>query len=70
MLLIVMGFSLLIHLFIPALIYRGIFLVYPLIADTSFIMIIDHPAGLQMRIDRDLSHIFEAPLLQIFADPF
>ena len=32
-------------------------------------MVIDDPAGLQMRINRHLTHILKAPLLQILADP-
>ena len=61
------GISLL-HFVIPALYYRRIPAVDPVIAGAVFIVVIDDPAGLQVGIDRDRADIFEAAFLQIPAD--
>ena len=53
---------------IPALDYRRIPAVDPVIAGAVFIVVIDDPAGLQVGIDRDRADIFEAAFLQIPAD--
>ena len=43
-------------------------LVFP-ISKTSFPMVVDNAAGLQMGIDRDRTHIFQPSLFQIGTDP-
>ena len=40
-----------------------------LIPKTSFPMVVDNAAGLQVRIDRDRPHIFQPPLFQVGTDP-
>ena len=54
---------------IPAFVHGRVFRHDMLIAWAVFIVITDNPAGLQVGIDRDRTDIFEAALLQIFADP-
>jgi hypothetical protein len=40
-----------------------------LIAGAFRIMVADDAAGLQVRINRDSTHVFEATLLEILTDP-
>ena len=54
---------------IPPLFDRGIRLIDPLAARAVPVRVVDDPAGLQVRVDRDRADILESSLLQIFADP-
>ena len=53
---------------IPPLLYGRIFAHDPLKARAVPVVVVDDPAGLQVRVDRHRAHILEAALLQVFAD--
>ena len=54
---------------IPPSVYGWIIAHDILITRAVLIVVVYDPAGLQMGVDRNRTHILEAALLQVFADP-